>query len=204
MPSPMTKLGLAFVIMTSLLVNSCGGKTGRSASVSMEINPKSPIVITADTALHKAPWFLFKVTMTNSSDVNLRIIALVLEISISDNFGQVLTGELGLVGSDLNSVYSTDTRTCTYSDLGLIGPGETKELFATNVGDAGCPTNFPFNFVAGGLPRNKDIKSFRYRIKATPQGWFSQTQSSVDGSGNTITREVVLDRFTGFKVFHTQ
>lgn len=190
MPKTSGKSGLLAIGLLATVLSACGGTKTKSSDITIEIDPDQPIVLTADTETHKAPWFDFRVKITNGSDASLKIVAVSAELELSDGTG-VQRAERAWSADEEDARQSDETRVCTYVDFGTFAPGDSDYLSAANTsGVAACPEVSPiFNF--DKAPESPSMTSYRYRVKAIPHGWF-------------INSDGTLDRFTRFKFFSTR
>lgn len=191
MPISSWKTGLLVSGLLTAMVAGCSNEQGKSSLVDITITPTQPIVISADSASKKAPWFDFKVTVTNSSTATLKIVALKVELELAQG-GLKASSTHAFSPSDFSEAFSTETSVCVYDDFGSITAGQTKELFLTNRGTGTtCPTNSAVSFTVTEGAKISGSSNYRYRGKVTPEGWFENS----DGS---------YDRFTRYGTFTTQ
>lgn len=172
----------------------CGKKAAdKSDSVTIDIEPPEPIVITADTSKFSAPWFTFKVKISNGADAILNLVAVSFEVSITDRNGNTLSGSGAFSPSDLDDEVSTEDAACTFEEFDEYNPEDSFYLQSTNTStDADCPTDpIEITFAPEGLPSSDNLSAYRYKIKLTPEGWF-------------INDDGTLERFTRFKQFFTK
>lgn len=160
------------------LLAQCGGKGGRSQDTSASAIPEQPIVITADLKVgditYQAPWFRFKVSMSNSSDLPLYVIALKVDVTFP------LTGETRsytFSPSEANYTFtdaSNVTTKCEYDNYGLLAPGTQDYTLKVNNGVTNCGVAEIW-FIPSGLPVDPNLQRFTYRVKITPLGWFVES-----------------------------
>lgn len=192
MPLLNWKSGLIVSALLTAFIAGCGTDKSKSGLVTVALSPSQPIVISADSATKKAPWFDFKVVITNGSSSTLRIVGLQIDLELTVGTEKD-TGSAGYSPSDYSTAFSNSTMICVYDYLGTISPGQTKELtlVKSSSSNASCPTDTPITFTFIDGPKITGSESYRYRGTVTPQGWFE----NADGS---------LERFTRSGVFSTQ
>lgn len=162
------------------------GSGGKSSDIHFSIAPGTPAVITTDYKLNDsqtvtAPWYAFRVTITNGSDETLSILNLTLNVTLIDSTGNQSTGTIAINPSAANFtlVCGTDTSVqIEYNDFGEWAPGESKQVSLTYHGTlpGTCPTvntTFPILY-AGGNPQSTDPNNpaYNYIVELVPNGWF--------------------------------
>ncbi len=73
-----------FIAITAFTCLSCGKEKSKSQGAVFTVNPGKPIVLTASTKIDgvtvKGPWFAFSLSMTNTTDEPITILAFELEV----------------------------------------------------------------------------------------------------------------------------
>lgn len=185
-------LATTLILIASTGLVQCGQQKGKTANVAIYPIPAEPIVITADvTAGGKkftAPWFDFTMKLRNGSDQAFVIVAIMAQISITDNTGAVATKDYA--GDPGQSNFENDVIICQYADFGTFTVGEEDYIKITHA-DTNCPNGVRV-FRVDALPKPISANNYRYRVKLKPLGYF------VDSSG------LPEDRFEKDKIFYTQ
>lgn len=178
-----------------LFLISCGGKSGKSNKIEVKAIPEKPIVITGDTVANgkdcSAPWFAYDVRIKNGADAKLRIVAIQAEVTGTSEGGTPTTTTVTWSPSDFDGNHlGIDSPTCTYETFGTWDPDQDKEIELTGAYSL-CPTGITDLFVCDN-PTGPQGKSFRYRVKLKPLGYFLDED------------DIPSDRFEKFKMFFTQ
>jgi hypothetical protein len=192
-------------IMIGLLVIpaavSCsGGGSGKSNSITVTVVPETPIVINANAKIDgkdfEGPWYSFNVNITNSSDEPLTIVALKLESTQTDSTGLVTKVEHNFIPGDFDHTEGDGATQiqCVFTDFGTIPAGQTQGLILGPVNTPACTKIIP-TFVAGANKAGRDGKSFRYRVKIVPIGWFGTAYDPNDPTSGATGRFQKTDIF---------
>ncbi len=179
-----TCIKMLLALSAIALLTQCGGES-KSNKVSFTIIPGEPIVITAKGkdglgAEFDGPYFKFRVQAENNSDEVVTLIALNLELSISNAYGGEQTAEVTFTPDWANhtvTVADTDID-CVYSTFAELAPGETKELLYTPIAGSDAACSVYSGFIANSLPQVED--KFRYKVKMKPIGWFGDADDPTD------------------------
>jgi hypothetical protein len=181
-------------LLAVAFLSSCGGKENKATNVDVTIEPEKPIVITGDIEVNgeelQSPWFRFQVHIKNGSEQAFTLVALQAEVTGVDESGQTSTATVSFAPNDSDGKWlGEDNPTCSYTGYGTYQPGDDLDLTLSGALTA-CPTGIAF--YVGGNPKGPSGKSFRYRVKLKPLGYF------IDSQG------IASDRFEKFKNFYTQ
>jgi hypothetical protein len=186
---------LALVLITA----QCGSQ-GKSAQVSMAVQPAQPIVILGDfvlgnvTILH--PWYEFQVQVTNNSDTTVTVLGFQLNVTAMTLAGPTAPVQITIMPSGMNFTYTcsdSSTLDVTYTDFGEIPPATTKYLYLTYRGSltGTCtqpPDITPAKLYAPGNPdmQNDHILNYNYQVAAEVLGWFGTYDNPIDRLDKTI------------------
>ena len=145
----MSKILYLTLVLSFLILQSCGEGSDKSSKVLIKQIPESPIIIKADLNLDEesisGPWFSVKFRGKNKANRTLTVVSFLMEI------------ESRAEGETSTTSFSPDT---SGPALHIVPPGE---LFG------GVITYF-----VGGLPENP---TFKYSAKVTFQGWFNKNDN---------------------------
>lgn len=177
---------LSAIALSSLV--QCGKTVSKAANVVITQVPDKPIIITADVGVYTAPWFDFTIRIKNGSTQKFTIVAITVDVTITDANGQQATKTYAADAGIFD--ISTDSLVCTYSTFGTWAVNEEKYVSIGN-GGTGCP-NREVGFRVDGLPKPFNTNSYRYSVKVKPLGYF------IDDN------DLPADRFEKFKYFYTQ
>ena len=167
---------------------NCGGEKAKSDLAELEIIPEKPIVITGDTVDDddnkiKAPWFEFRMRLTNGSAEKITVVAVTAEVFAQDSTGQTDVKEVSWTPAEFNFQLNEDTE-CKFSSFGTWDAGEGKALSLRN-GNSLCSRQ-P-KFLVGDNKKGVSGRNFRYRVRAKPLGWFGTEDQADDRFEKSLT-----------------
>lgn len=160
-----------------------------AAPTTIQINPKSPVVITADFTMSngvfiKAPWYQFDAMISNTSGQYITVMEIQVD-SIAPN-GQKTTTLLS--SSDFNynlKCLNGTVAPISFISFGTIAPGATTPLALIYSGPAlpadcnGINPNLsnPIFYVGGNLPIEEHSNQYIYQAHAIFMGWYGTLTS---------------------------
>lgn len=185
--------GLIVALSAVLVLTSCGKEKVRSDEVDVSLQPDSPIVVIGDGKVGEttitAPWIRFSARIHNMSDQYVFIQSVMGNASIAGTDGVKYTKDdytFSLSSLD----YTTDTDSCTYTDYDSIAPNQTTYLSASasSASTGNCTNNVSLSLNFDSLPKNDNIKSYRYKVDIRFIGWFVHSDGDVgDRFDKTVT-----------------
>lgn len=152
-------------------LTQCSGVEGLSKDVKITLVPEDPVVINADITLYantenevviRAPWYLFRSSVTNNSDKTLYFVTYTFKVTGRKDGRQVTSNH----SIDPNFSCFSDTLSRPY--LAIITPGTTYKQAdscdSTSYDDLAYEA-----WYIHGLP---EADSFDYSVDVTAEGWF--------------------------------
>ena len=193
------------LILACLGIVQCGGET-ESSKVDVRVEPKSPIIITADGKDGagndiKAPWYQFRLVVKNNSSKDLTIIGVKLtsvlnEPGVEDQEAGFTASYFSFTNADGEECnwyefWYKDATNTYYPYFPKNQPAES-ELYLPDPFDPTAPAtcgNYKAIFVPGGLnrPADKNNRNYRYRITLEVLGWFGRPDSQEDRFTRKVT-----------------